>query len=67
LFTSYSDYIYAIDSATGSILWNFNTGGFVIDGPSIVKGMVFWGSSDRHIAPRTDNDKVYAFTVPASE
>jgi polyvinyl alcohol dehydrogenase (cytochrome) len=64
---SYSGYVYAINAATGSILWSYNTGGSVIDGPSIVKGMVFWGSGFRHIAPGIGNNKVYAFTVPEAE
>ena len=63
---SYSGYVYAIDAATGSILWSFNTGGSVIDGPSIVKGFVFWGSGFSHIAPGTGNKKVYAFTIPGT-
>ena len=63
---SYSGYVYAIDAATGSILWSFNTGGSVIDGPSIVKGFVFWGSGFSHIAPGTANKKVYAFTIPGT-
>jgi len=38
----------------------------VIDGPSIVKGFVFWGSGFSHIAPGTGNNKVYAFTIPGT-
>jgi polyvinyl alcohol dehydrogenase (cytochrome) len=63
---SYSGYVYAINAATGAILWSFNTGGSVIDGPSIVKGFVFWGSGFRHIAPGIGNNKVYAFTIPGT-
>ena len=63
---SYSGYVYAIDAATGAILWSFNTGGSVIDGPSIVKGFVFWGSGFRHIAPGVGNNKVYAFAIPGT-
>jgi polyvinyl alcohol dehydrogenase (cytochrome) len=58
--------VYAIDAATGSILWNCNTGGSVIDSPSIVKGFLFWGSGFSHIAPGTGNNKVYAFTIPGN-
>jgi polyvinyl alcohol dehydrogenase (cytochrome) len=61
---SFSGYVYAIDAANGSVLWNFNTGGSVIDGPSIVNGTVYWGSGYSHISPGIGNNKVYAFTVP---
>lgn len=59
-----SGYVYAINAATGSILWSFNSGGSVIDGPSIVHGNVFWGSGFRHIPPGTGNNKVYDFALP---
>lgn len=32
--------VYALNAATGQILWSFNTGGSVMDGPSIVDGVV---------------------------
>jgi polyvinyl alcohol dehydrogenase (cytochrome) len=35
---SYSGQMYAFDAITGKILWNFASGGTVIDGPSIVDG-----------------------------
>ena len=60
---SYSGYVYAINAATGEILWSFNSGGSVIDGPSIVNGVLYWGSGYSHIAPGTPNNKVYAFTI----
>ncbi len=61
---SYSGYMYAINGATGQILFSFNSGGSVIDGPSIVNGSVYWGSGYRKIAPGIGNNKVYAFTLP---
>jgi polyvinyl alcohol dehydrogenase (cytochrome) len=63
---SFSGYVYAINAATGDFLWSFNTGGSVIDGPSIVKGFLFWGSGYGHIAPGTPNNKVYAFALPGT-
>jgi len=33
---SFSGQMYALDTTTGKILWNFASGGSVIDGPSIV-------------------------------
>src|SRR5260370_13093460 len=63
---SYSGQMYALDTTTGKILWNFASGGSVIDGPSIVDGVVYWGSGYRSVPPRTGNNKVYAFTLAGS-
>ncbi len=35
--------LYAIDGATGAILWTFQSGATVYSGPAIVGGVVFWG------------------------
>lgn len=63
---SYSGQMYALDAKTGSVLWNFASGGSVIDGPSIVDGVVYWGSGYSNIPPGIGNDKVYAFTLNGS-
>jgi hypothetical protein len=34
---------------SGKILFGFNSGGSVIDGPSLVDGTVYWGSGHRGI------------------
>jgi len=60
---SYSGQMYALDTRTGTILWNFASGGSVIDGPSIVDGTLYWGSGYRNIPPGIGNNKVYAFTL----
>jgi polyvinyl alcohol dehydrogenase (cytochrome) len=60
---SYSGQMYALDTKTGKILWNFASGGTVIDGPSIVDGALYWGSGYRSIPPGIGNNKVYAFTL----
>jgi polyvinyl alcohol dehydrogenase (cytochrome) len=36
--------MYALDAKKGGVLWTFNSGGRCNAGPSIVDGMVFWGS-----------------------
>ncbi len=54
-------HVYALNSATGQILWSYASGGSVIDGPSIVSGNLFWGSGYRR-ASGTGNNKVYDFT-----
>jgi len=60
---SYSGQMYALDTRTGTILWNFASGGTVVDGPSIVDGTLYWGSGYRNIPPGIGNNKVYAFTL----
>jgi len=63
---SNSGQMYALDTKTGNILWNFASGGSVIDGPSIVDGVLFWGSGYREVVG-TGNNKVYAFTLAGSQ
>jgi polyvinyl alcohol dehydrogenase (cytochrome) len=62
---SESGFMYALNAATGKILWSFNSGGSVIDGPSIVDGVVYWGSgyNDTNAMP---NNKLYAFSLQTS-
>jgi polyvinyl alcohol dehydrogenase (cytochrome) len=55
-------HMYALNSATGQILWTYPSGGSVIDGPSIVSSNLFWGSGYHRIPPGTANNKVYDFT-----
>jgi polyvinyl alcohol dehydrogenase (cytochrome) len=64
---SYSGQMYALDAITGEVLWNFASGGSVIDGPSIVDGVVYWGSGYGSFPPGTGNNKVYAFTLAGSK
>lgn len=54
-------HFYALDAATGKILWSFVGGGAVLDGPSIVDGIVYWSAGYSKTPP--GNDKVYAFTL----
>src|SRR5258705_1101542 len=62
---SNSGQMYALNTKTGNILWNFASGGTVLDGPAIVDGVVYWGSGYRNIRG-TGNNKVYAFTLAGS-
>jgi polyvinyl alcohol dehydrogenase (cytochrome) len=64
---SFSGQMYALDTRSGNILWNFASGGAVIDGPSIVDGTLYWGSGYRNIPPGMGNNKVYAFTLSGSK
>jgi polyvinyl alcohol dehydrogenase (cytochrome) len=59
---SNSGEMYALEATTGNILWNFASGGTVIDGPSIVEGALYWESGYQEIAG-TGNNKVFAFAL----
>src|SRR6266566_999330 len=61
--------MYALDAATGTILWSFASGGSVTGGAAIAGGSVYWGSGYCGTAclgstPLTNNNKVYAFSLP---
>ena len=61
---SYSGAMYGLDAATGAVLFTFDSGGSVIDAPSIVRGTVYWGSGYRNVPPGIGNNKVFAFSIP---
>ena len=56
---SNSGHMYALDTRSGKILWDFDSKGSVIDGPSIVEGSLFWGSGYNSLS----NNKVFAFRL----
>ena len=58
---SFSGMMHAVDARTGEILWSFDSGGSVVDGPAIADGVVYWGSGYAHIPPGKPNNQVYAF------
>ncbi|MCU1299528.1 MAG: Pyrrolo-quinoline quinone [Acidobacteriaceae bacterium] len=58
-------HMYALDASSGKVLWKFASGGSVLDGPSIVNGVVYWGSGYARISGATGNNKVYAFAPSA--
>jgi polyvinyl alcohol dehydrogenase (cytochrome) len=58
---SFSGSMYAMDAKTGNILWSFDSGGAVVDGPAIADGVVYWGSGYSHISPGKANNQVFAF------
>jgi polyvinyl alcohol dehydrogenase (cytochrome) len=64
---SSSGFMYALDAATGKILWSFASGGSVVDGPSIVDGVLYWGSGYANATPGTGNNRLYAFSIKASK
>lgn len=56
------DQMYALNAATGSILWRYTAGGSVVAGPAVVGGTVFWGSGYARTGG-VGNDKFYAFSI----
>ena len=52
----YQGHIYALDAASGAVIWSYKAGGQVAD-PVIVNGMLFFGSSDHNL---------YAFKLPTA-
>ena len=58
--------MYALNAATGQILWRFPSGGSVVGAPAIVNGTVYWASGDNRDSANygtTGNNKLYAFTL----
>jgi len=60
---SMSGFMYAFDAATGKLVWSFDSGGSVAGGPSIVDGVLYWGSGYGPDKPTQGiaNNKLYAF------
>ena len=60
-----ADNMFAMNAATGAILWRFASGGSVNSGPAVVNGTVYWGSgySELSALGYTGNTKLYAFTI----
>jgi polyvinyl alcohol dehydrogenase (cytochrome) len=58
-------HMYALDAATGNVLWSYSTPGAVIGGASIVGGQVFWGSGYAHLGIPGWNPSTtfYSFTL----
>jgi polyvinyl alcohol dehydrogenase (cytochrome) len=56
--------MYALDAATGAILWSYSAGSSVNSGPSIVDGTVYWGSGyAKSGVEGNGNNKLYAFSL----
>lgn len=63
--------MYALDGATGAVLWSFESGGSVFSAPAVVHGKLFWGSgyTRNGACPNgfnscVANNKLYAFGLP---
>jgi polyvinyl alcohol dehydrogenase (cytochrome) len=53
-------HMYALDAASGAILWSFESGGSVVSAPTVVDGTVYWGSGYQI---GKNNNKLFAFTL----
>jgi polyvinyl alcohol dehydrogenase (cytochrome) len=56
-------FMYALEGATGDVLWEFASGGSCLSGAAISNGTVFWGSGYVNLGG-TPNNKLYAFAIP---
>ncbi|HSC91948.1 MAG TPA: PQQ-binding-like beta-propeller repeat protein [Gaiellaceae bacterium] len=59
-------YMYALNGATGAVLWEHQSGGSCLSGAAISNGVVYWGSGYSNFGFGTPNNKLYAFAVPGS-
>jgi polyvinyl alcohol dehydrogenase (cytochrome) len=56
-------HMFALNAATGAILWDYTSGGACAAGASISAGTVFWGSGYTQFGLSGSN-KLYAFSPP---
>lgn len=56
-------HMYALNAATGAVLWSFASGGSCLSGAAISSGNVFWGSGYANLFFGTPNNKLYAFEI----
>lgn len=56
-------HMYALDGATGRILWRFASGGACLSGAAISEGRLFWGSGYSTFGDPSNN-KLYSFGLP---
>jgi polyvinyl alcohol dehydrogenase (cytochrome) len=56
--------MFALDAATGKVLWKFDAGSSVNAGAVVSGGVVYWGSGYAEVGPPfTPNKKFYAFSI----
>ncbi len=64
---SMDGHMYAMDAATGAVLWSFQGIGASNAGPSVVNGVVYWGNGYSNFHEGKGSTTVYAFSVPHDE
>ena len=56
--------MFALDAATGEMLWQFGAGSSVNAGPAVVDGTVYWGAGySRSGVEGSGNDQFFAFSL----
>jgi polyvinyl alcohol dehydrogenase (cytochrome) len=60
---SSGNFIRAYDAKDGKILWEFDTGGAVGGGPTVVDGVLYVGSGYQSLRIGKPNNKLYAFSL----
>ena len=57
--------MYALDAASGKVLWSFKSGGAVYSGAAVVNGVVYWGAGIRRrdSASARRGQALYAFAL----
>ena len=56
--------LFALDAATGVILWQFGAGSSVNAGPAVVDGTVYWGSGYARVGVEgSGNNQPFAFSL----
>jgi polyvinyl alcohol dehydrogenase (cytochrome) len=59
---AFQNQMFALDAATGEILWQFGAGSSVNAGPAVVDGTVYWGAGyGRSGIEGSGNDQFFAF------
>jgi polyvinyl alcohol dehydrogenase (cytochrome) len=58
--------LFALDAATGEILFRFASGGSANAAPAVADGVVYWPTGYRNNFLGSGNDKLYAFEVPGA-
>lgn len=53
--------MFALDAASGRVLWRHVAGGSVVGGAAVVDGAVYWGSGYANFGVGVDNRKLFAF------
>jgi polyvinyl alcohol dehydrogenase (cytochrome) len=58
------DNFFALDAASGRILWRFASGASSIASPAVVDGVVYWGTGYQRLSlGAVGGQKLYAFSV----
>lgn len=56
-------YMYALNGATGAVLWEYKAGGSCLSGAAISNGTIYWGSGYSNFGFGTPNKALYAFSI----